>query len=71
MEKFIDWVIDNKVWLFSGVGTVVIGWLVRLIFKKRNGSTNQKIRSGDNSINIQAGKDVNIGSKKGSDEKEE
>lgn len=71
MENFVSWIIDNKEWLFSGAGLVVIGWLVRLIFKKRNGSINQNIHSGDNSINLQAGKDVNIGSKKDSNDREE
>ena len=63
MEKILAWVIDNKEWLFSGVGIVIFGGLMRLIFKKTFSSSSQCIRSGVNSINIQAGRNLNIGSK--------
>lgn len=64
MEKIVPWVIDNKEWLFSGVGVVVVVWIGRLIFKKRYTSSTQTIRSGDSSTNVQAGRDVSIGTKK-------
>ena len=64
MEEFVAWVIDNKQWLFSGTGLVVVAWMGRLIFKKRHASSTQTIRSGDTSTNVQAGQDVNIGTKK-------
>lgn len=64
MEKFVVWVIGNKEWLFSGVGVVVVAWVMRLIFKKANASFTQTIRSGDSSTNVQAGRDINIGTKK-------
>lgn len=64
MEDFFAWVIDNKQWLFSGAGLVVISLLVRLIFKKTYASSTQTIRSGDSSNNVQAGRDVNISTKK-------
>ena len=68
MEDFVALIIDNKEWLFSGVGLVVIAWAVRLIFKKTNASSTQTIRSGDSSTNVQAGRDVNIATrKKGND----
>lgn len=72
MEKFVAWVIDNKEWLFSGAGLVVVAWMGRLIFKKRCASSTQTIRSGDSSTNVQAGRDVNIRTKKkGNDVEEE
>ena len=65
MEDFAAWVIDNKEWLFSGVGLVVVAWVGRLIFKKKTyASSTQTIRSGDSSTNVQAGRDVNIATKK-------
>ncbi|HPQ40196.1 MAG TPA: hypothetical protein PLV45_07455 [bacterium] len=64
MEDFVAWVIDNMKWLFSGVGVVVFVWVGRLIFKKLYPSFTQTIRSGDSSTNVQAGRDVNIASKK-------
>lgn len=68
MEDFVAWVIDNKNWLFSGVGVAVVAWVVRQFFKKTYTSSEQSIRSGDSSTNIQAGRDVNIATeKKGND----
>lgn len=64
MERILAWVIDNKEWLFSGVGLVVVAWVVRLIFKKTYASSTQTIRSGDSSTSIQAGRDIYIGIKK-------
>ena len=64
MEYFVSWVIDNKEWLFSGVGVVVVAWLARLIFKRVCASPTQTIRSGDRSTNIQAARDVNISTKR-------
>jgi hypothetical protein len=64
LEDFVAWVIDNKEWLFSGVGLVVVAWVGRLIFKKTYASSTQIIRSGDSSTNVQAGRDVNVATKK-------
>jgi hypothetical protein len=58
--KTIKWVVDNKEWLFSGVGIVVVLWIGRAIFKVRQAKSSQKIRSGNNSINMQAGRDIKI-----------
>jgi len=71
LEDFVAWVVDNKKWLFSGVGVVVVGWVVRLIFKKTYASSTQTIRSGDGSTNVQAGRDINVGTKKTRDDVEE
>lgn len=64
MEDLVAWVIDNKDWLFSGAGIAIVAWIGRLIFKKTCASSSQKIRAGDRSVNVQAGRDVNISTKK-------
>ncbi|MEW7986493.1 MAG: hypothetical protein AB2810_19105 [Candidatus Thiodiazotropha endolucinida] len=53
----MDWIIENKDWLFNGllvtVPIAIIGWF----FYKGNRQTQ---KGGDNSTNIQAGKNINI-----------
>lgn len=48
----ISWVMDNKEWVFSGIGIFVLG----LIFVKSKYSIKQNQKGGDNSTNIQIGK---------------
>lgn len=48
----IEWVFDNKEWLFSGVLVALLGWL----FKKYVSSST--IKSGDNSTNTIVSGDV-------------
>lgn len=52
----MDWILDNKDWLFSGIAIAIplaiIGWLIG---KKKNSQTQN---SGDNSTNIQVGKSI-------------
>ena len=64
MDAFSIWLNDNKEWLFSGVGLMVIAGIVRLLLKRRQISSSQTIRSGDSSTNVQAGRDAYIGTKK-------
>jgi hypothetical protein len=64
LKEIVAWVCDNKEWLFSGAGLLVIGWVGRLFSKKRYASSIQTIRSGDGSTNVQAGRDVSIFTKK-------
>lgn len=57
----MDWVIENKEWLFSGIAIAiplaVIGW----IFISK---TNKQIqKSGDNSTNIQVGGSIDLNKK--------
>ena len=59
----LDWLLRNKEWVFSGAGVAaivgIIGWIRS---KRHDGSAlHQSQRSGSNSTNIQAGRDVNIG----------
>lgn len=60
MDELIKWVMDNKEWLFSGIGIVVLVWIVRTIFKRRETNSAQSIQTGKDSINFQAGRDVNL-----------
>ncbi len=65
MENFVvNYIIDNKEWIFSGVGVAIISWL--FFGRSSNSSMNQK--SGDNSTNIQVGSDFNINKKEKSSE---
>ena len=61
MDEFIKWVVENKEWLFSGAGWgllgVIVSWIGYVVFKRR---PSQKIRSGKNSVNIQAGRDIQM-----------
>lgn len=64
LEAMCAWVVDNKEWLFSGVGVVLVSWVGRILFKRMQTSSTQIIRSGDRSNNVQAGRDVSMGTKK-------
>jgi len=55
----------HKEWLFSGIGVFILGSLVNF-FRKKNDSSTQIIRSGNASINIQAGRDIDLGINKNS-----
>lgn len=54
----MEWLSNNKEWLFSGIAVAIplaiIGWALSTRINKQN----QK--GGDNSINIQIGKSLNI-----------
>lgn len=58
---WVNWVIDNKQWLFSGIGVVVvtsiIGWIVARLRRKIVDETRKHLEqaAGDNSTNIQVG----------------
>lgn len=57
----LNWIIENKDWIFSGIGVTVlgiVGYFIKRKFDKRKPS--QTITSGDYSNNIQGGKDVNV-----------
>lgn len=54
----LNWVIDNKTWLFSGAGVAIIVAIVGWMLKKP--SHVQQQSGGISSQNIQAGRDVNI-----------
>jgi hypothetical protein len=58
INKIMDWIIQNTGWVFSGIGVAVITGIISLIFKKKEASAKQTIRSGAGSTNYQAGRDI-------------
>jgi len=58
----MNWIIENKDWLFSGVAIAVplaiVGWFITTRGHK------QVQKGGNNSTNIQVGGNINIGEKK-------
>lgn len=55
----MQWIIDNKEWLFSGAGIFLMSIIIGLFVKKQS-SSKQVQKSGDKSTNYQAGGDINI-----------
>jgi hypothetical protein len=55
----IDWILANKEWLFGGIAVAVPLAIAGWIANKRKHDQTQT--SGQNSTNIQAGGNVNIG----------
>ena len=66
----MEWLIENKDWLFSGAGIVIITSLLT-IGKKKFGQkrTHQTINSGDKSVNIQGSSNVKVERWKNKDER--
>lgn len=56
----MQWIIDNKEWVFSGIGVFALTLLVGF-FVRNKSTTKQTQKSGPNSINYQAGGDIKIG----------
>jgi hypothetical protein len=59
-DQILQMILSNKEWIFSGVGVVIAGLILGVFIKKKAGSY-QAIKSGNNSKNIQAGRDIHIG----------
>lgn len=63
----MEWIIENKEWIFSGIGVSAILVFGGIIFKKKridDSNIQQKQKSGKNSINIQIGKIENTKDRK-------
>lgn len=58
MEDVIEWFASNYKWVFSGIGVVILGAIFSFFRKSKSNGISQKQRSGNNSINIQAGNNV-------------
>ena len=58
----MEWILENKQWLFSGVAIAIPIAIISWLFSSRANKQIQK--SGDNSTNIQVGGDFKIGGKK-------
>ncbi|MCR1952885.1 hypothetical protein NSA50_17935 [Clostridium sp. DSM 100503] len=57
----MKWIIENADWIFDGIGVTILVGVAGLFIKKKVDSKNiQTINSGNNSTNIQGGKDINI-----------
>lgn len=65
----IDYINNNKEWIFSGIGVFFLTLLVGFLFRRRKTGISQNIKSGNNSTNIQVGGDVSSGALKKSDNK--
>jgi len=55
----MQWIIDNKEWIFSGIGIFILS-IIAGLFIKRKSFLKQSQKSGKNSTNYQAGGDINI-----------
>jgi hypothetical protein len=62
LNEIVNWVENNKQWLFSGVGIAVFAGIIKSFFFRNKPTQVQK--SGKDSISIQAGGDVHIGDTK-------
>lgn len=62
MGEITQWVMDNKEWLFSGVGLVVVSWLASKSYRKKQeaGNTIQQSSNGNQAPNINTSGDVDI-----------
>ena len=66
--EIINWLNSNKEWIFSGIGVGIISIIITLFFK-RSQSKKQIQKSGNNSVNIQVGDNLNIHTKETEDER--
>lgn len=57
----IDWIIENKEWIFSGIGVLVISLILNFLFRSRNAKQVQK--GGKNSRNYQSSGNMTINEK--------
>ena len=60
MDSLWEWIVGNKEWLFSGAGLVLLASIWRVIYRRKKAGPSQKIRSGRNSTNVQAGRDIRV-----------
>jgi plastocyanin domain-containing protein len=59
-HRLMEWILDNKEWIFSGIGVFIIGLIIAFFSrKKKNKSIKMKQKSGSNSTNTQIGGDFN------------
>lgn len=56
----LDWISDNRAWIFDGIGAIAITSLIGIIFKRKNNSGAIYQKGGRGSTNLQAGRDLNI-----------
>jgi hypothetical protein len=59
----MQWLIDNREWVFSGIGIFIFGLLITYFKNEDKDLIKQKQKSGKNSINIQVGGNVELNKK--------
>jgi hypothetical protein len=59
----LDWLWENRQWVFDGIGIAIIGGVIAWLRSRKKGDSgiHQSQRSGKNSVNLQSGRDINIG----------
>lgn len=58
----MNWLLENKEWIFSGIGVSIVIFILNNIFNKKHYS--QKQKGGNKSKNYQSGGNININNKK-------
>ena len=53
--NFMNWIIDNKEWIFSGIGVFILTLIIGLFFKNKSKSSKLNLKSGNKSIKFQIG----------------
>jgi len=57
----MNWIIENKEWVFSGIGVLIVSVIIGFFVQSRFGKKiAQKQKDGRNSTNIQVGGNINI-----------
>ena len=56
----LDLIIENKEWIFSGLGVAILVTLISFMKKKTNEHVNQKLATKNRAQNLQAARDINI-----------
>lgn len=57
----MEWIMQNKDWIFSGIGVMLLGGIWGLFRKRKHDrGLTQNIKTGDFSNNIQSGKEINL-----------
>ncbi|WP_088227386.1 hypothetical protein [Desulfosporosinus sp. FKB] len=57
----MKWMLDNKEWLFSGIGVVICGYILKYFIKNKQEKTFSQ-KSGHHSNNYQCSESININS---------
>lgn len=71
MDTILIWLANNSGLLFSGIGTAIFIGLAGYFFRRKQTTESQTIHSGQNSINLQAGRDINLQEKRKKKDAEE
>ena len=69
MIDLTSYIINNKEWIFSGIGVFFLTLFIGFLFRQRKAEVSQNIKAGNNSTNIQVGGDMSSGAQKKSDNK--